>query len=586
MNAYSWMQILFLFIALFVLIKPVGYFMTKVYQGQWTIFSPILRPCETVLYRLAGVDDTDEMDWKRYATAMLLFNAVGFMALFAILLTQSYLPLNPQQMSSFSWSLAFNTAVSFVTNTNWQAYSGEQAASYFTQMAGLAVQNFVSTASGMAVILTLIRGFVRRQTAALGNFWVDLTRSLLYILLPLSFVAALCLVSQGVIQNFAPYKTTPLVQATTFEMPKSGAVGLQQLKSVAVKDVSIPMGPVASQEAIKELGTNGGGFFNANSAHPYENPTPLSNFLECLLILLIPGGLTVVFGRMVGNSRQGWALLTTMMILMVIAIGVMSWAESGGNPLLRGLGVSGANLEGKEVRFGSGGSALFSALTTGTSCGAVNSMHDSFTPIGGMVPLVLILLGEVIFGGVGSGLYTMLAFVVIAVFIAGLMIGRTPEYLGKKIEVREMWLSLVIVLTAGMVVLIFSGLALILPAGVSAMANSGPHGLTEVLYAYASAANNNGSAFAGLNAGTLFYTMTTSLAMLIGRFVPAVAVLALAGSLASKKYVPPSLGTLPTDQLSFVLWLTLVIIIVGALTFFPALAMGPIIEHLLMTGGN
>ena len=446
----------------------------------------------------------------------------------------------------------------------------------------------------MALVIALIRGFTRRKTVLLGNFWVDMSRGTLYILLPLSLVAALILVSQGVIQNFSLYKTVPLLQATSYDKPQVNATGQPRLDAtgkpltdkVIVKEVSIPMGPVASQEAIKELGTNGGGFFNANSAHPFENPTPLSHMLEILLILLIPAGLTHTFGIMVGNTRQGWTLLAVMLLLLAVAFGVLQWAETYSTPQLTHLGVEGGNMEGKEVRFGIAATSLFTVATTGTSCGAVAAMHDSLTPLGGMVPLSLILLGEIVFGGVGSGLYTMLAFAVIAVFVSGLMIGRTPEYLGKKIEVTEMWMSIVTILSAGAVVLILSGVAMVTPSAVAVMANSGAHGLSEVFYAFASMANNNGSAFAGLNANLPFYNVLGSLAMLIGRYVPAVAILAMAGSLASKKYVPPSLGTLPTDKAPFALGLTLVILIVGALTFFPALALGPIVEHLTMLGGN
>jgi len=593
MNSYEWLQTISYFIVLLALIKPLGSFMAKVFQGERTFLSPVLAPGERLIYRISGVKPEDEMGWQRYAGSVLLFNLVLFVALFAMLMTQHLLPLNPQKVPPFTWQLALNTAVSFVTNTNWQAYVGEQAASYFTQMLGFTVHNFVSAATGLAVAVALIRGFVRRKTAGLGNFWVDLTRGTLYILLPLSLVASLILVSQGVIQNFSASKTAPLVQATSFDQPKLDdkgnavldAAGKPATETVMVKEVQIPQGPVASQEAIKELGTNGGGFFNANSAHPYENPTPLTNFLEMFLILLIPGALTYTCGRMAGNTRQGWALLAAMLVLFVLALGAMYAAESRGNPLVAKLGVQGAYLEGKETRFGVVNSVLFATATTATSCGAVNAMHDSLTPLGGLVPLSLILLGEVVFGGVGSGLYTMFAFVVVAVFIAGLMIGRTPEYLGKKIEVREMWLSIVTVLIAGVMVLILSGIAMVLPAGVSSMNNPGAHGLSEVFYAFASMANNNGSAFGGLNGNTLFYNLAGVLAMLIGRYVPAVAMLALAGSLAGKKFVPPSLGTLPTDQAPFVLWLVLVIVIVGALTFFPALSMGPIVEHLTLTGG-
>ncbi|MCM2358547.1 MAG: potassium-transporting ATPase subunit KdpA, partial [Geobacteraceae bacterium] len=485
---------------------------------------------------------------------------------------------------------ALNTAMSFTTNTNWQNYGGELAASYFSQMLGFAVQNFLSSATGMAIAIAMIRGLTRRKSRTIGNFWVDMTRGTLYILLPLSLVFAVFLVSQGVIQNFSPYRTVPLVQAASHDKPElddtgspvKDAAGKTVTGSVTVREVTIPMGPVASQEAIKELGTNGGGFFNANSAHPFENPTPLSNMVEILLILLISGGFTHTFGRMAGNPRQGWALLAVMLAILLFSFGALYRAESAGNPLVARLGVEGANMEGKETRFGLAGSALFAVATSGTSCGAVNTMHDSLTPIGGMVPLSLILLSEVIFGGVGTGLYTMLAFVVIAVFVAGLMIGRTPEYLGKKIEVTEMWVSIVTVMASGVLVLVFSAAAMILPAGVSSMNNPGAHGLSEVLYAFASMANNNGSAFAGLSGNTLFYNLAGAVAMLLGRFVPALAVLAMAGSLAEKKYVPASLGTLPTDQAPFALWLALVILIVGALTFFPALAMGPIAEQLQM----
>ena len=594
MNMYEWLETILYFVVLLALVKPLGTFMARVYQGERTFLSPVLVPCENLLYRICGVNKDEEMDWKGYAWAMVLFNLVLFVALFAMLMLQHLLPLNPQKVPAFTWQLALNTAISFVTNTNWQAYSGETAASYFTQMVGLAVHNFVSAATGMAIVIALIRGFARRKTSLLGNFWVDMTRGTLYVLLPISIVGALFLVSQGVIQNFNDYKTLPLVQSTTYDKPKLDAKGnaLKDAKgnpvteSVTAKEVTIPMGPVASQEVIKELGTNGGGFFNANSAHPFENPTPLSHYFEILLILLIPGALTYTFGVMVGNTRQGWALLGVMTFILLLCFGVLQGAESSGNPLLAKLGVQGANMEGKELRFSLAGSNLFEVATTGTSCGAVAAMHDSLTPLGGMIPLSLILLGEVVFGGVGSGLYTMLAFAVIAVFVSGLMIGRTPEYLGKKIEVREMWMSMVTILSAGIVVLITSGLAMITPAAVASISNPGAHGLTQVLYAFASMANNNGSAFAGLNANVNFFNLLGSLAMTLGRYLPAVAVLAMAGSLSEKKYVPPSLGTLPTDKAPFAIWLTLVILIVGALTFFPALALGPIVEHLTMLGGN
>ena len=590
MNSHELLEIIIFFILLLAMIKPLGAYMARVFQGERTFLSFILLPCESLLYRICGVNRDEEMGWKRYAVAMLLFNLTLFVSLFAILTLQQWLPLNPRKFPSFSWQLALNTAVSFTTNTNWQAYSGESTASYFTQMVGFAVHNFVSAATGIAIVIAVIRGFARRKSSMLGNFWVDMTRCTLYILLPISIIGAIVLVSQGVIQNFSDYRTVPLVQAVTYDKPQldqngnpvRDVNGMPVAESVTAKDATIPMGPVASQEVIKELGTNGGGFFNANSAHPFENPTPLSHMLEILLILLIPGALTYTFGVMVGNTRQGWTLLGVMLMLLVVSFGILQWAETSGNPLLGGLGASGANMEGKDVRFGLAATNLFEVATTGTSCGAVSAMHDSLTPLGGLVPFSLMLLGEVVFGGVGSGLYTMLAFAIIAVFVSGLMIGRTPEYLGKKIEVAEMWMSMVTVLVAGCTVLILSGIAMITPSAVASMANPGAHGLSEVLYAFASMSNNNGSAFAGLNANTNFYNILGSMAMVIGRFVPAIAMLAMAGGLAEKKYVPPSLGTLPTDKAPFALWLTLVILIVGALTFFPALSLGPIVEQLQM----
>ncbi len=565
---------LFFLTVLTLLVKPLGTYMTNVYQGKRTFLSPVLVPLEALIYKAAGIKHDEEMDWEDYAKAMLLFNGLGLIILFLILLLQGILPLNPQGFPAFDLPLAFNTAVSFVTNTNWQAYSGESAASYLTQMSGLAVQNFLSAATGLCIALALIRGFTRHTSQTIGNFWQDMTKSVLYILLPIAIIAALLLVSQGVIQNFNPYTNSSLLQP--IQTPDGQSISNQML----------PMGPVASQEAIKEFGTNGGGFFNANSAHPFENPTPFTNFLEILLILLIPFSLTYTFGRFAGNTRQGWALFTTMMMLFIVFLGVMYWSEYNGNPLVQKLGVNGSYMEGKEVRFGIGSSVLFAVSTTATSSGAVNTMHDSLTPIGGMVTMLLILLGEVIPGGVGSGLYTILAFAIIAVFIAGLMIGRTPEYLGKKIEVFEMWTSVLIVLTSGILVLIFVAVTLVISAGISSILNPGPHGLSEILYAFASVSNNNGSAFAGLNANTLFYNLVTALAMLVGRFVPAIAALAMAGSLAKKKYIPPSIGTLPTHQILFVLWLAFVILIVGALTFFPALSLGPIVEHMIMHAGH
>jgi len=565
---------LFFLIVLTLLVKPLGTYMTNVFQDKRTLLSPALVPFENLIYKAASIKHDEEMDWKDYAKALLLFNGLGLIVLFLILLLQGILPLNPQGFPGFPLDLAFNTAVSFVTNTNWQAYSGETTASYLTQMSGLAVQNFLSAATGMCIAIALIRGFIRHTSQTIGNFWQDMTKSVLYILLPISIIAALLLVSQGVIQNFDPYANSSLVQS------------FQTSDGQSINNQMLPMGPVASQEAIKEFGTNGGGFFNANSAHPFENPSPLTNFLEILLILLIPFSLTYTFGRFTGNTRQGWALYATIMMLFIVFLGVMYWSEYNGNPLVQKLGVNGSYMEGKEVRFGIGSSVLFAVSTTATSSGAVNTMHDSLTPIGGMVAMLLILLGEVLPGGVGSGLYTILAFAIIAVFIAGLMIGRTPEYLGKKVEVFEMRMSVLIVLTSGILVLIFVSIALVTYAGISSILNPGPHGLSEILYAFASASNNNGSGFAGLNANTLFYNLVTAIAMIIGRFVPAVAALAMAGSLAKKKYVPPSIGTLPTHQITFVLWLAVVILIVGALTFFPALSLGPIVEHMIMYAGH
>ncbi len=591
MDAYELIELCAFFLLLLAAIKPLGSYMADVYQGERTILSSVLIPIENRFYWMCGINKDREMGWKGYTWSLILFNLLGGLFLFSILLLQGVLPLNPQKFPSFSWHLALNTAVSFLTNTNWQNYSGETAATYFTQMFGFTVHNFVSAATGMVVAIALIRGLIRKKASSIGNFWVDITRTVMYILLPLSLIFSLLLVSQGVIQNFSDYQTIPLLQPQTIEKSRMETNQSNDLQAApktsreTIKNVTIPMGPVSSQEAIKELGTNGGGFFNANSSHPYENPTPISNILEIFLILLIPGSLTYTFGRMAGNPRQGWALLGIMLAVLILSMAILYWAEASGNPLLAKLGVHGINMEGKEVRFGLAGSSLFAVSTTGTSCGAVNTMHDSLTPLGGMIPLSLILLSEVIFGGVGTGLYTMLAFVVIAVFVAGLMIGRTPEFLGKKIETREMWMSIITVLTSGILILLFSGIALSLPSAISSMNNPGAHGLSEVLYAFASMANNNGSAFAGLNGNTVFYNLTGAVVMLIGRFAPIAASLAMAGSLAGKKYVPPSQGTLPTDKVPFALWLTVVILIVGALTFFPALSLGPIVEHLIMTGG-
>lgn len=538
-------------------------FFVRVFSGDMSRGIPGY--IEKTIYILIETDPDKENGWKDYARDMLIFNGTGFIVLFGLLLLQGFLPFNPQKFGAFDLYTAINTATSFITNTNWQVYSGETTASYLTQMAGFTVQNFLSSATGICIAIAVMRGITRHSTDKIGNFWVDMTRCTLYILLPIAFIFALILVSQGVIQNFDPY-----VQATGY-----GSTGQQ----------TIAMGPVASQEAIKEFGTNGGGFFNANAAHPFENPTLLTNFIEIFLILLIPATLPLVFGRMIGKMRQGWMIYTVMLILFLCGFITLYAAELTGNPLIKELGVSGISMEGKEVRFGLLGSSLYAISTTATSCGAVNTMHDSLTPIGGLVTLFMILLGEVAFGGVGSGFYTMIGFIVLAVFIAGLMIGRTPEYLGKKIEVLEMRTAVITVLAPGFLVLLLSSVALVLPGVTELMKNPGPHGLSELIYAFASMANNNGSAFAGFDASKPFYTLAGSLAMLTGRFVPAVAMLAMSGSLAQKKKVPPSSGTLPTDSVTFSVWTILVILIIGALTFFPLFAMGPLAEHLSMIGG-
>jgi K+-transporting ATPase ATPase A chain len=557
------MLILFLIIVTGIAL-PFSSFFVRVFSGDLSRGIP--GRIEKTIYRLIETDPDREDEWKGYARDMLIFNGTGFAVLFILLLLQGFLPFNPQNFGAFDLHIALNTAISFVTNTNWQVYSGETAASYLTQMAGFTVQNFLSSATGTCIAIAVMRGITRYSTDRIGNFWVDMTRCTLYILLPIAFFFALLLASQGVIQNLDPY-----VQATGY-----GLAGQQ----------TIAMGPVASQEAIKEFGTNGGGFFNANSAHPYENPTPLTNLIEIFLILLIPVTLPLVFGRMAGKMRQGWMVYTVMLILFLSGLCTLYAAEMAGNPLVGELGVSGISMEGKDVRFGLLGSSLFAASTTATSCGAVNCMHDSLTPLGGLVPMFLILLGEVAFGGVGSGFYTIIGFVVLAVFIAGLMIGRTPEYLGKKIEVLEMRTAVITVLVPGVLVLLLSSIALVLPNVTETMHNPGPHGLSELIYAFASMSNNNGSAFAGFDASSTFYALTGALAMAIGRFVPAVAMLAMAGSMAQKKIVPPSSGTLPTASVTFSTWTILVILIIGALTFFPLFAMGPIAEYLTMTGGN
>jgi len=567
-----WLQLILYFGILLLLTKPLGAYMAKVYQGERLFLDPVLGPVERFLYRLSGIDPRSEMTWKTYAIAMLVFNIFGVVAVYLLQRLQGILPLNPQGLGAVSPDSAWNTAVSFSTNTNWQGYGGEMTMSYLTQMLGMTVQNFVSAATGMAVMVALIRGIVRHTTKEIGNFWVDMTRSVLYILLPLSLVLALALVSQGVVQTFSEYESVTSLQT-----------GETQL---------IAVGPAASQIVIKQLGTNGGGFFNVNSAHPLENPTPFSNFLEMLSILLIPAALCYTYGKMVGDTRQGWALLAVMTIVLIALLGVAVWSEQSGNPMFAKLGVDqtqsatnpGGNMEGKEVRFGIVNSALWATVTTAASNGSVNAMHDSFMPLGGLIPMWLMQLGEIIYGGVGSGLYGMLAFVIIAVFVSGLMVGRTPEYLGKKIEAYEMKMASIIILIPVMVVLLGTAVALMTEAGRATVFNPSTHGFSEVLYAFSSAGNNNGSAFAGLGANTPFYNIALGIAMFIARYWLALPVLAIAGSLANKKKVPASAGTLPTHTPLFIAWVIGVIVIVGALSFLPALALGPIVEHLMIFG--
>ena len=600
MSAQGLLQIALYFLVLLLLVKPLGAFMASVYEGRRTFLTPLLRPVERAIYRLAGVAEEQEVDWKRYTLGVLLVNFVGFVVVYLLQRLQGVLPLNPQGMAAVSPDSSFNTAISFATNTNWQGYGGESTMSYLTQMLGLAVQNFLSAATGMAVVVALIRGFARRQASAIGNFWVDFTRSTLYILLPLSLLLALVLISQGVVQSFAPYRSVALLEPVTAEMPVNDAAGNPVLdaagkpttRSQQVTEQVIPLGPAASQIAIKQLGTNGGGFFNANSAHPLENPTPLSNFLEVLAILLIPAALCYTFGRMVKDTRQGWAILIAMLVIFVpLLIGAVA-AEQSGNPKFAALGVdqtasalqAGGNMEGKETRFGIANSALWATATTAASNGSVNAMHDSFTPLGGLIPMWLIELGEIVFGGVGSGLYGMLMFAIVAVFIAGLMVGRTPEYLGKKIESYEIKMASLVVLIMPLVVLLFTAIAVVVPPGLKGMSNPGAHGFSEILYAFSSAAGNNGSAFAGLSANTPFYNIALGIAMWVSRYWIIVPVLAIAGSLAAKRATAVTAGTLPTHTPLFVVWLVGVVLMVGALTFVPALALGPIVEHLQMIG--
>jgi potassium-transporting ATPase potassium-binding subunit len=588
MTANGWFQIGFFLLVVFVITKPLGVFMARVFSREKTFLDPLLRPIEKLVYRLTGVDEKREMRWTEYAIAMLLFSGVSMGLLYLIERTQKWLPLNPQKFGNLEPGLAFGTAASFTTNTNWQVYSGESTMSYLTQMAGLAYHNFASAAVGIVIAIAVIRGIARKETDKLGNFWVDTTRCLLWVLLPVCLVASLILVSEGVVQNLKPYTTVDLIQPYTAQV--TGTDGKTTTQTVTQQ--LIAQGPVASQEVIKEFGTNGGGFFNANSAHPFENPTPLSNFFEMVLIFAIPSGLTYTLGRMTGSQRHGWAVWAAMAVLFLAGVTAAYWAEARGNPLLAGTDQhastlhSGGNMEGKEVRFGIANSALFASVTTDASCGAVNGMHDSFTPLGGMVPLINIMLGEVVFGGVGAGLYGIFVFVVLAVFIAGLMVGRTPEYLGKKIEVYDVKMAMLAVLILTCTILIFSAISVVKPYGTAGITNPGPHGLSQILYAYVSSTGNNGSAFGGINANTMWYNTTTASAQLLGRFFMIIPVLAIAGSLAKKKIVPESAGTFPVTGGLFAGLLVSTILIVGALTFFPALSLGPILEHLLMNAGK
>jgi K+-transporting ATPase ATPase A chain len=588
MTANGWFQIGFFLLVIFLITKPLGVFLARVFSGQRTFLDPVLRPIERLIYRLTGIDEKHEMRWTEYAVAMLLFSGVSMALLYVLERVQKFLPLNPQKFANLEPGLAFGTAASFTTNTNWQAYSGESTMTYFTQMAGLAYHNFASAAVGIAVAVAVIRGIARKETDKLGNFWVDTTRCLLWVLLPISLVGSLVFVSQGVVQNLKPYTTVELIEPQTVQV--TGADGKTATQTVTQQVIA--QGPVASQEVIKEFGTNGGGFFGANSAHPFENPTPFSNFFQLVLIFAIPSALTYTLGRLTGSQRHGWAVWAAMSLLFLAGVTTAYWAEARGNPQLVGVNQtsstlqSGGNMEGKEVRFGIADSALFATVTTDASCGAINGQHDSFTPLGGMVPLINIMLGEVVFGGVGAGLYGIVVFVILAVFIAGLMVGRTPEYLGKKIESYDVKMAMLAILILTFTILGFSALAIIKPFGTSSISNPGPHGLSQVLYAYVSSAGNNGSAFAGLNPNTMWYNTSTAVAQLLGRFFMIIPVLAIAGSLARKRIVPESVGTFPVTGGLFSGLLIATIVIVGALTFFPALSLGPILEHLLMAAGK
>jgi K+-transporting ATPase ATPase A chain len=597
MTINGWLQIAIFLALILAVTKPMGVFMTRVFNRERTFMDPVLRPIERLIYRLTGVNEDHEMRWTEYACAMLLFSLVPMLLLYLMQRVQGHLLFNPQKFAGVTPEhLAWNTAASFTTNTNWQAYSGESTMSYFTQMAGLAYHNFTSAAVGIALAIAFIRGIARRQMKTIGNFWVDMVRSCLWVLLPFCIVGALVLVSQGVVQNLKPYDTVKLVEPQQVEhvgadgKPAVDAAGKPVMDTVTTQ--TIAQGPVASQEIIKEFGTNGGGFFNANSAHPFENPTPFTNLLEMFCIFTIGAGLTYTLGRMTSSQRHGWAVWAAMAILFLVGVTVAYWAEARGNPLLAGVNQqvtatqSGGNMEGKEVRFGITNSALFATVTTDASCGAINGWHDSFMPLGGMVPLVNIMLSEVIFGGVGSGMYGMLIYIVLAVFIAGLMVGRTPEYLGKKIEAYDVKMAMLVALIFPLVILIFTGISSVHGFGTSSITNPGPHGFSQMLYAFVSGAANNGSAFGGLNGNTLWYNTTIGFDMLLGRFFMIIPMLAIAGNLAQKKYVPPSLGTFPVTTPLFTVLLIGVILIVGALTFFPALSLGPILEHLLMAAGK
>ena len=596
MTVNGWMQILVFLALILAVTKPLGIFMARVFNREPTFLDPVARLVERLLYRLTGVDENHEMAWTEYAVAMLMFSGVSMLLLYLIERVQQWLPWNPQKFGAVAQDLAFNTASSFTTNTNWQNYAGEATMSYLTQMAGLAYHNFASAAVGIALAIAFVRGIARREKETIGNFWVDMTRATLWLLLPMCIFYALILVSQGVVQNLKPYDAAKLIEPQ--QIQKTGADGKPMVGQDGkplidtVTDQTIAQGPVASQEAIKMLGTNGGGFFAANSAHPFENPTPLSNYLQMLSIFAIPAGLTYTLGRVTGSQRHGWAVWAAMAFLFLAGVTTAYWAEARGNPLLHGAdqrvstSQPGGNMEGKEVRFGIADSALFATVTTDASCGAINSWHDSFTPLGGMVPLANIMLSETVFGGVGAGLYGILIYVVLAVFIAGLMVGRTPEYLGKKIEAYDVKMAMLVTLVFPLVILVLTGISSVQGFGTSSISNPGPHGLTQILYAFTSMAGNNGSAFGGLNGNTLWYNTSGAMTMLIGRFFMIIPMLAIAGNLAKKKYVPPSLGTFPVTTPLFSVLLVGVILIVGALTFFPALSLGPILEHLLMSVGK